>query len=126
MTEETLAERIHALQVSLKDGDDLARAIGLIGDALQRRMQGIRSGLEALKEDGEPADGPRLDSIVERVRDTLDRYEDQIETRRARMEELVREFQSSLGDQAQQLDEIAVDLGGEPMASNGDETGGED
>ena len=121
MTEETLAERIHALQVSLKDGDDLARAIGLIGDALQRRMQGIRAGLESLHEDGEPADGPRLSDIVTRVGDTLDRYEDQIETRRARMEELVREFQESLGTQAQQLDDLAVDLGGEPVASVRDE-----
>lgn len=110
MDEDQLIERVHELQRSLKDGDDLAKAIGLIGDALQRRMTGIRDSLQALADDGVP-DGDRLAELVERVRGTLDRYEEQIEERHQRMEKLVDEFQDSLGTQADELGEIEHDLG---------------
>lgn len=119
MDKETLTERLHELQVSLKDGDDLARAIGLIGDALQRRMEVIRTSLEDLDgdRDGLP-DAERLAEIIRRVSGTLDRYEEEIETRRQRMEVLVEEFQVSLGGSAEELDELAVSLGGERVAAN--------
>ena len=110
MADETVVERIHALQVSLKDGDDLAKAINLIGDALERRMDAIRTSLEQLKQDERVPDGDRLDQIVDRVTSTLDRYEDEIETRRRRMEELADEFQNSLGTRAEELDEFEAQL----------------
>ena len=111
MDSEQLNDRLHDLQVSLKDGDDLARAISLIGDALERRMTNIRTDLEELREDGEPVDGVRLAEIVERVGTTLDRYEQRIEERRQRMEQLVREFQDSLGEEAEALLELRDELG---------------
>lgn len=112
MDADELADSVHALQVSLKDGDDLARAIGLIGDALQRRMTTIRANLEALKADGEVADGERLGEIVERVAATLDRYEEQIEQRHQRIEAIVDEFQSSLGTRAEELGDFESRFGG--------------
>lgn len=119
MDHETLTERLHSLQVSLKDGDDLARAIGLIGDALQRRMEGIRTALEELDgdRDGLP-DAERLAEIIRRVSSTLDRYEDEIGARHERMEVLVDEFQVSLGGSAEELDDLAVALGGERVAAD--------
>lgn len=111
MDTEELNERLHSLQVSLKDGDDLAKAIGLIGDALERRMNSIREDLENLREDDEPVDGERLREIVERVAATLDRYEQRLEERRQRMEELVEEFQDSLGEEAQALLDLRNELG---------------
>lgn len=109
MDEDQLIERVHELQRSLKDGDDLAKAIGLIGDALQRRMTSIRDSLQGLADDG--PDGDRLAELVARVRATLDRYEEQIEERHQRMEDLVDEFQDSLGSRADELGEIEHDLG---------------
>lgn len=114
MGDDELAERVHALQVSLQDGDDLARAIGLIGDALQRRMTSIRASLEDLKTGGEVADGERLEEIVQRVGATLDRYEEQIEERHQRIEAIVHEFQDSLGTRAEELGEFESYLGGPP------------
>lgn len=113
MDEDELIERVHELQRSLKDGDDLAKAISLIGDALQRRMTSIRTSLEGLAEDDEIPDGERLAELVERVRATLDRYEEQIEERHERMEELVDEFQDSLGSRADELGRIEQELGGQ-------------
>lgn len=112
MDDDQLAERVHALQVSLKDGDDLARAIGLIGDALQRRMTSIRANLEDLKEDGAVADGERLEELVQRVGATLDRYEEQIHDRHQRIEAIVHEFQDSLGTRAEELGEFESQLAG--------------
>lgn len=111
MDDDELAERVHALLVSLQDGDDLAKAIGLIGDALQRRMTSIRGNLEGLEDDGRVADGERLAEIVERVGATLDRYEEQIEERHERIEAIVEEFQDSLGSRAEELGEIESRLG---------------
>lgn len=111
MDDDELAERVHALLVSLQDGDDLAKAIGLIGDALQRRMTSIRGNLEDLKDDGQVADGERLAEIVERVGATLDRYEEQIEKRHERIEAIVDEFQDSLGSRAEELGEFESHLG---------------
>lgn len=111
MDEDQLSERIHELLVSLKDGDDLARAIGLIGDALQRRMTTIRGNLEALEEDGDAVDGQRLAELIGRVGATLDRYEEQIQERHQRMEVLVDEFQDSLGSRADELAEFEASTG---------------
>lgn len=114
MDHDELAERVHVLQVSLKDGDDLAKAIGLIGDALQRRMTSIRDNLEDLKDDGEVADGERLAEIVQRVGTTLDRYEEQLQERHQRIEAIVEEFQNSLGTRAEELGEFESHLSGQP------------
>lgn len=114
MDDDELAERVHALQVSLQDGDDLARAIGLIGDALQRRMTSIRANLEDLKADGQVADGARLEEIVQRVGTTLDRYEERIQERHQRIEAIVEEFQDSLGTRAEEVGEFESSLGGQP------------
>ncbi len=107
MDDNELTSRLHDLQRSLEDGDDLARAIGLIGDALERRMDSIRSRLEDLDADGTVPDGERLRGVIDRVSTTLDTYEESIEERRARMEEIIEEFQTSLGDQVDQLKRIA-------------------
>ena len=109
MDDTELTERLHDLQRSLQDGDDLARAIGLIGDALERRMERIRERLEVLEEDGTVPDGDRLGRVIDRVAATLDTYEDGIEERRARMEELIDEFQASLGEHATDLDDYTAD-----------------
>lgn len=105
MNDTELTERLHELQRSLHDGDDLARAIGLIGDALERRMARIRERLEELEADGSVPNGGRLGELIDRVATTLDTYEDGIEERRARMEELIDEFQASLGEHAADLSE---------------------
>lgn len=109
MDDTELTERLHDLQRSLQDGDDLARAIGLIGDALERRMERIRERLEDLEEDGSVPDEGRLGGLIDRVATTLDTYEDGIEERRARMEELIDEFQASLGEHASDLDDYTGD-----------------
>lgn len=119
MDEDQLIERVHELQRSLKDGDDLAKAISLIGDALQRRMTSIRESLEGLAEDDGIPDGERLAELVDRVRGTLDRYEAEIEERHERMEALVDEFQDSLGSRADELGRIEQDLAG-PLAREGE------
>ena len=106
MDESELTRRLHELQRSLEDGDDLARAIGLIGDALERRMDSIRSRLEVLDADGSVPDGDRLRRVIDRVATTLDTYEGSIEERRARMEELIEEFQASLGEQVDELQQL--------------------
>lgn len=105
-----LRERVHDLQVSLKDGDDLAKAVSLIGDALERRVTEVRKSLEELREDGEVPDGDRLDEIVARVRDTLDTYEGRLSDRHQRMSELIREFQVSMGEQAAALSDLQAQL----------------
>lgn len=107
MDDTELTERLHDLQRSLEDGDDLARAIGLIGDALERRMESIRTRLEYLDADGTVPDGERLGAVIDRVARTLDSYEESIEERRVRMEELIEEFQESLGEQVSELEELA-------------------
>lgn len=112
MDQDQLVEHVHDLQVSLQDGDDLARAIALIGDALQRRMGAIRGNLEELSVDGVVVDHERLKQIIERVSSTLDRYEEQISERHQRMEDLVEEFQDSLGSRAAELEELEPTLGG--------------
>ncbi len=109
MDDSELTTRLHELQRSLEDGDDLARAIGLIGDALERRMDSIRTRLEALDADGTVPDGDRLARVIDRVADTLDTYESSIEERRERMEELVKEFQASLGEQVDELEKLTAE-----------------
>jgi hypothetical protein len=116
--DQEITSHLHDLQVSLKDGDDLARAIGLIGDALERRMTTIRGELEELREDGEVVDGDRLDEIVTRVIGTLDRYEGKLEERYRRMEEIADDFQQSLGQEAHALRDLRADLG-DPDAKPG-------
>lgn len=101
-----LTERLHDLQRSLEDGDDLARSIKLIGDALERRMENIRLRLEELDADGTVPNGGRLGSVIDRVASTLDSYEDSIEERRARMEDLIDEFQASLGEHSATLEDL--------------------
>ena len=112
MDSQELSEQLHKLQVSMKDGDDLARAIGLIGDALERRMEGIRSCLEELSQQDDVPERDRLLDVVDRVAETLDNYEGKLEERRQRMEELVDEFQSSLGEEAAALRELEAELDG--------------
>ena len=107
MDDQELTTRLHDLQRALEDGDDLARAIGLIGDALERRMQAIRRELERLDEDGTAPTGDRLAGVIERVATTLDSYEEGIEERRARMEDIVDEFQESLGEHSAELEQLA-------------------
>lgn len=111
MDSQQLSDQLHELQVSLKDGDDLVKAIGLIGDALERRMDGIRRCLEDLHEDTDVQERERLLDIVDRVGRTLDTYEDKLEERRRRMEELIDEFQASLGEEAAALSEFQARLG---------------
>ena len=105
-----LTTRLHDLQRSLEDGDDLARAIALIGDALERRMARIRQRLEELEADGTVRDSERLRGVVDRVASTLDTYEHDIEQRRRRMEELAEEFQRSLGHELAALRDLEDDL----------------
>lgn len=111
MDEDELTERLHDLQRSLQDGDDLARAIGLIGDALERRMTRIRTRLERLEEEADVPHGDRLRGVIDRVSTTLETYEEGIEERRQRMAELVADFQDSLGAELEQLDELEQELG---------------
>ena len=106
MDDAELMSRLHDLQRSLEDGDDLARAISLIGDALERRMTRIRTRLEQLQEDDSVPHGGRLASVVERVATTLDTYEESIEERRQRMADLIEEFQASLGAELSELEEL--------------------
>ena len=110
MDSDELSERLHELQVSLKDGDDLARAIGLIGDSLERRLANIRGCLEELHEDSNLPERERLVDLIERVAGTIDDYEDKLEERRRRMQELVDEFQDSLGEEAAALSELESEL----------------
>ena len=112
MDEAQLTTRLHDLQRSLEDGDDLARAIGLIGDALERRVARIRTRLEQLEAETTVPHEERLRGVVDRVATTLDTYEEGLERRRQRMAELVAEFQDSLGDQLAELEEVRADLGG--------------
>lgn len=111
MDGQELSDHLHRLQVSLKDGDDLAKAIGLIGDALERRMDRIRMSLEQLHDYAELPERDRLVDIIGRVADTLDTYEDKLQERHQRMEELAEEFQGSLGKEAAALDELEGRLG---------------
>ena len=110
MDEAELTDRLHDLQRSLEDGDDLARAIGLIGDALERRMAGIRERLERLDADSTVPEDERIRGVVDRVASTLDAYEAGIEQRRRRMAELVEEFQASLGDELAELEGLTQEL----------------
>lgn len=111
MDSQEVSEQLHRLQVSLKDGDDLAKAIGLIGDALERRMQRIRMSLEELHSHAEVPERDRLVDIIDRVGETLDAYEVKLEDRRQRMEELIDEFQNSLGEEAAALSDFQAQMG---------------
>ena len=113
MDEAELTARLHDLQRSLQDGDDLARAIGLIGDALERRMSRIRTRLEELDAADDVPDADRVREVVDRVATTLDTYEEGIERRRQRMADLVEEFQESLGDELAELRQFEQALGGD-------------
>lgn len=106
-----LADRLHHLQVSLQDGDDLARAIGLISDALERRMADLRERLRWLRDAKDVPPSDLLESIIDRVEKTLDRYEEGLDDRHARMEELVLEFQRALRDDAEGLTAVQEELG---------------
>ena len=97
-----LEEFVDEVRRDLADGDDLAMAMTLIGDALQRRVRRVRRSLDvAARHDSE-----EFERVADQVRHTLDRYETALEQGRAELEHVIKEFQSELDDSAERLDDV--------------------
>lgn len=97
--------RLEALHRDLNDGDDLAQAMTLIADALQRRIQQLRTSVEEVTAEGDPED-PRLGRLLERTATSVQRYEAAFDRRSTELGEIVEEFQRFMDDTAEAIEDI--------------------
>lgn len=88
------------LRRDLLDGDDLALAMTLIGDVLQRRLVRVRRSLPNVAGDAD-------EGLLRRIGTTLDRYESEFKTNHDRMQEVIASFQELLDGHRNQLGEEA-------------------
>lgn len=95
--EEVVVGRLRDLQVDLGDGDDLAMAIQLIGDALHRRIRRVKRSLRELHS---LTDDPQLEHLTSRVHGTLARYQEDLNASHKQLREVIQSFQEDLQQSA--------------------------
>lgn len=95
-------DHVRELKRDLQDGDDLAQALTFIGDVLHRRIRRVHRSLDVLE-----AGSPDVERLQRRVRETLSRYEDELQTGQRRLQAVIDEFQTSLDREAERLEERA-------------------
>lgn len=88
-------DHVGDLRRDLHDGDDLALAMTLIGDVLQRRIVRVRRSLGYVNQES--------NGIHRRIRGTLDRYEVEFRTSHDRMQEVIGSFQALLEEQGEAM-----------------------
>lgn len=99
-------ELIANLKRDLQDGDDLATAVALVSDAVQRRIRRVQRSLDMLSPDDPVAAG-----LQRRLQSVLDRYEQALGDQGRALRRIVDECQPELDDLAESLDDPA-DNGG--------------
>ena len=92
---------VEELRRDLADGDDLAQAMSLIGDALHRRIRRVRRSLTAAQRN----DGELVERVTPQIRDTLDRYERALQHGRDEMESIITSFQEELQQRADAIED---------------------
>lgn len=103
MTRERVADRVRELQEDLADGDDLAMAMKLVGDALHRRMRRAHRSIEMIEADSSVGD-ERFEQLVGRIGSTLQRYEDEAGRGREKLQAVIDEFQEVLENSVRELE----------------------
>lgn len=87
------------LKRDLQDGDDLAQAVSLVSDAIQRRIHRVQRSLSMLDSD------PRADAVRQRLHLLLDRYEASLSRQSDTLGLIVEEYQPELGALAEELED---------------------
>lgn len=95
------AELIENLKRDLQDGDDLATAVALVSDAVERRIERVRRSLDLL-----PPDEPMAVDLRRRLQSVLERFERSLTDHGRALRRIVDEYQP-------ELDQLADSLEGE-------------
>lgn len=103
-----MVDRVRELQEDLADGDDLAMAMRLVGDALARRLRRAHRSIRDLDGDAGIED-ERFDQLVSRINVTLDRYEDEATRSREKLQTVIDQFQELLDGTVTELQELVAD-----------------
>lgn len=90
------------LKRDLQDGDDLATAVSLVSDAVQRRIRRVQRSLDLLDPDDRGAQAVRR-----RLSSVLDRYQQALDTQSASLRLIVDEYQPALNDLADRFESEA-------------------
>lgn len=96
------AEFLEDLKRDLQDGDDLATAVTLVSDAVQRRVRRVRRSLDLLDPDD---DATR--AVTARLTVVLARYQQALDAQSTALEQIVDEYQPELAGLAERLEDEA-------------------
>lgn len=92
------------LKRDLQDGDDLATAVSLVSDAVQRRIRRVQRSLDLLDVDEDDTAAVR-----QRLQAVLDRYQRALDEQGRSLRLIVEQYQPRLEGLAEELGDVAVD-----------------
>lgn len=92
---------LDSLRRDLQDGEDLALAMRLVSDALDRRLDRVHRSLDRVVR----ADPTLVDGLADRVRRQMATHEESLDLHRERLAAAVDELQRVMDEAATALDE---------------------
>lgn len=99
-TDDATGDVMDALRRDLQDGDDLALAMRLVADALDRRLDRVQRSLD----DAVRLDAAEADDVAHRLQGQIELHRSSLDRHRSRLEDAVRDVQDVLDGAARQLD----------------------
>ncbi len=93
-------ELIANLKRDLQDGDDLATAVALVSDAVERRIERVRRSLSLMS-----PDEPMAADLHRRLQSVLERFERSLSDQRRALRRIVDEYQPELDKFAESLED---------------------
>lgn len=97
-------ELIANLKRDLQDGDDLATAVTLVSDAVERRIRRVQRSLDMLS-----PDEPAVADLHRRLQSVLDQYQRSLGDQGRALRRIVDEYQPALDQLAESLEDRADD-----------------
>ncbi len=92
------------LKRDLQDGDDLATAVAIVSDAVQRRIRRVQRSLDLLG-----PEAPASADVRRRLQAVLDRYQSSLDVQSRSLRAIVDEYQPRMDVLADELTDVETD-----------------